>query len=168
MKRYRKSRCLWSNAKQVRHESWNQLNNTNYESISSNIALYFVYSIYRKFYLVGFLIKKKISTNKWVTTRTYKKHIILNYLTIQLHEHWFWRTSLTWRYESKPCTLDDFKDAIRAGIALFNEELLQRVHSNFLNRIMLHAIKKTDVIRLMLFLKIKRHLFTHNETFVLV
>lgn len=38
-------------------------------------------------------------------------------------------------YRSKPRTSDDLKDAIRAEILLINEELLQRVHSNFLDRL---------------------------------
>jgi len=37
-------------------------------------------------------------------------------------------------YASKFCTLDDLKDPIRAEISIINEELLQRVYSNFLDR----------------------------------
>lgn len=36
-------------------------------------------------------------------------------------------------YESKPRTLDDLRDTIRAEILRINEELLQRVRSNFLD-----------------------------------
>lgn len=38
-------------------------------------------------------------------------------------------------YHSKPRTLDELKDAIKTGIALIDENLLQRVHSNFLDRL---------------------------------
>ena len=38
-------------------------------------------------------------------------------------------------YESKPRTLDELKDAIKMEIALIDENLLQRVHSNLLDRL---------------------------------
>lgn len=38
-------------------------------------------------------------------------------------------------YESKPHTLDELKGAIKTEIALIDENLLQRVHSNFLDRL---------------------------------
>jgi len=38
-------------------------------------------------------------------------------------------------YESKPRTLDELKDAIKTEIALIDENLLQRVHLNLLDRL---------------------------------
>lgn len=54
---------------------------------------------------------------------------------LTVRDFFLWRHPKSRVYESKPRILDELKDATKTEIALIDKGLLQRVHSNFLDRL---------------------------------